>query len=149
MTTASGITVNGQIIGMAHYATRAVAERLLTEGTTFHQSMALNATDDKGGTIGRDQLVARLTGAAKLAVPVAEQTLAELTSAGLLEERAADGPVLLTLTPAGRRLVRTHRAALAEVTAALYGDLPAADLEAAGRVLTEVTARADALLAAG
>ncbi|TRV73260.1 winged helix DNA-binding protein [Streptomyces sp. 130] len=141
-------TLNGQVIGMAHYATRAVAERLLTQGITFHQSLALNAVDAKGGTVERVRLVERLTGAAKLDVAVAERTITELTSAGLLAERDGDGP-LLALTPAGESLVRTHRAALAEVTAKLYGDLPAEDLAAAGRVLTEVTARADAMLAAG
>ncbi|MFC8536470.1 hypothetical protein ACFUJY_21310 [Streptomyces sp. NPDC057249] len=146
MTTAPA--VNGQVIGMAHYATRAVAERLLTQGTTFHQSLALNAADAKGGIIERDRLVERLTGAAKLDVAAVDRTIAELTAAGLLEERHGDRP-LLALTDAGEALVRTHRAALTEVTAELYGDLPAEDLATTGRVLAEVTARADAMLAAG
>lgn len=147
MTTA--IPVNGQIIGMAHYATRAVLERLLaTTGTTFHQSVALTATADKGGTIERRQLVERMTGAVKLDVSVVEQTLSELTSAGLLEEQPGDRP-LLALTAAGEALERDHRTGVARATAALYADLPAEDLATAGRVLTEVTARANAVLATG
>lgn len=147
MTTA--IPVNGQIIGMAHYATRAVLERLLaTTGTTFHQSVALTATADKGGTIERRQLVERMTGAMKLDVSVVEQTLSELTSAGLLEEQPGDRP-LLALTAAGEALERDHRTGVARATAALYADLPAEDLATAGRVLTEVTARANAVLATG
>ncbi|MET7645457.1 hypothetical protein ABZS83_17800 [Streptomyces sp. NPDC005426] len=43
---------------------------------------------------------------------------------------------------------RGHRAALGEITARLYTDLPAEDL-AAAQGLTEVTARADAVLAEG
>ncbi|THA35132.1 hypothetical protein E6R18_05290 [Streptomyces sp. A1277] len=147
MTTA--IPVNGQIIGMAHYATRAVLERLLaTTGTTFHQSVALTATADKGGTIERRQLVERMTGAVKLDVSVVEQTLSELTSAGLLEEQPGDRP-LPALTAAGEALERDHRTGVARATAALYADLPAEDLATAGRVLTEVTARANAVLATG
>ncbi|THA71084.1 hypothetical protein E6P78_07500 [Streptomyces sp. A0958] len=147
MTTAP--PVNGQIIGMAHYATRAVLKRLLaTSGITFHQSVALTATADKGGIIERRRLIERMTGAVKLDVSVAEQTLSELTSAGLLEERPGEQP-LLALTAAGEALEREHRTGVADATAPLYAGLPAEDLATAGRVLTEVTARANALLAAG
>ena len=143
---ATAPAVNGQVIGMAHHATRAVAERLLTQGTTFHQALALNAAEAAGGSVGRGALIGRLTDAVKLALPVAEATVAELTSAGLLEERPGD---LLALTSAGDALVRSYQAGVADIAAALYGDLPAEDLAAAGRVLAEVTARADAMLAAG
>ncbi|MEV0714770.1 hypothetical protein [Asanoa sp. NPDC050611] len=39
------------------------------------------------------------------------------------------------------------RSATGPITEQLWGDLPAADLAAAGRVLTTVLARADAVLA--
>ncbi|MFG2568016.1 hypothetical protein ACGFR6_21555 [Streptomyces sp. NPDC048567] len=139
-------TVNGQVIGMAHYATRALAERLLPQGATFHQALALSAAEAAGGTVARRALIERLTGAVKLGVPVAEATVGELTSAGLVEERSGD---LLALTPAGDALIQSYKAGVADLAARLYGDLPAEDLAAAGRVLTEVTARADAMLAAG
>ncbi|NEC07912.1 hypothetical protein [Streptomyces sp. SID7909] len=139
-------TVNGQVIGMAHYATRALAERLLPRGSTFHQALALGAAEAAGGTVGRRALIERLTGAVKLGLPAAEATVAELTSAGLVEGRPGD---LLALTPAGDALIQSYKAGVADLAARLYGDLPAGDLAAAGRVLTEVTARADAMLAAG
>ncbi|MFE6760942.1 hypothetical protein [Streptomyces sp. NPDC057689] len=142
---ATAPAVNGQVIGMAHYATRAVAERLLPEGTTFHQALALSAAEGAGGTVERRALLARLTGAVKLDLAAAEATVVALTSAGLLEERPGD---LLALTPAGDALVQAYKAGVADIAAELYGDLPADDLAAAGRVLTEVTARADAMLAA-
>ncbi|MFD7495287.1 hypothetical protein ACFV8T_23155 [Streptomyces sp. NPDC059832] len=140
-------TVNGQIVGRAHYATRAVLERLLAAtGTTFHQSLALNAVAGNGGAIERGRLVDRMTDALKIDVSVVEATLAELTAADLLAE--ADGTVpRIGLTAAGRDRQQANGAEVADLTTRLYADLPAEDLEAAGRVLIEVTARANAVLA--
>ncbi|MEU5820131.1 hypothetical protein [Streptomyces sp. NPDC047803] len=143
---ATAPAVNGQVIGMAHYATRALAERLLPRGTTFNQALALNAAEAAGGAVERRALIARLTGAVKLGLAAAEATVEALISAGLLEERPGD---LLALTPTGDALVQAYKAGVADIAAELYGDLPAEDLAAAGRVLTAVTARADAMLAAG
>ncbi|WP_329539479.1 hypothetical protein [Streptomyces sp. NBC_01358] len=147
MTTAP--TVNGQVIGQAHYATRAVLESLLTAtGTTFHQSVALNATADSGGRIERPGLVDRMTSTLKIDPTAVETVLTGLIAQGLLAEEPGD-PARLAMTAAGSELHRTHRAALSEVTARLYADLPAEDLATTGRVLTEVTARANAVLAEG
>lgn len=142
-------TVNSQVIGQAHYATRAVLERLLaTTGTSFHQCVALNATADGDGTVEHRWLADRMTATLKIDAAVAESTLFELVSAGLLAELPGDGQ-RLTLTAAGRELRRTTSAGTAEIAARLYADLPAEDLAAAGRVLSVVTARANALLAGG
>lgn len=147
MTTAP--TLNGQVIGQAHYATRAVLEGVLsTTGTTFHESVALNATADSGGSIERHPLVERMTSTLKIDTTTVETVLAGLIAQGLLEVESAD-PARLTMTAGGSGLHHTHRAALADITARLYADLPAEDLAAAGRVLTEVTARANAVLAGG
>lgn len=147
MTTAP--TVNGQVIGQAHYATRAVLEGVLsTTGTTFHESVALNATADSGGSIERHPLAERMTSTLKIDTATVETVLAGLIAQGLLEAEPGD-PARLAMTAGGSELHRTHRAALAEITAQLYADLPAEDLAAAGRVLTEVTARANAVLAGG
>lgn len=147
MTTAP--TVNGQVIGQAHYATRAVLEGLLaTTGTTFHQSVALNATAESGGSIERHRLVDRMTSTLKIDAAAVETVVAGLIAEGLLEEEPGE-VAGLAQTAAGSALHRSHRAALAEITARLYADLPAEDLAAAGRVLTEVTARANAVLAEG
>ncbi|MEU9205150.1 hypothetical protein [Streptomyces sp. NPDC048332] len=145
MTTAP--TVNGQVIGQAHYATRAVLEtRLATTGTTFHESVALTATADAGGVIERPRLVERLTSTLKIDAAVVETVLTGLLTQGLLAEEPGD-PARLSMTATGSALDHTHRAALTEVTARLYADLSAEDLATAGRVLTEVTARANAVLA--
>ena len=71
-----------------------------------------------------------------------ETAISELTSAGLILDRSRVG-----LTEAGQARHREIRAALNEVTARLFGDFPPEDLATAGRVLTIVTARADAELA--
>jgi hypothetical protein len=52
------------------------------------------------------------------------------------------------LSDAGQQLFGRIRAAVTEITERLWGDLSAEDLAAAGRVLSIVTARANAKLAA-
>ena len=137
--------VNGQLIGLAHYASRAVLESVLARtGTTFHQSVALRALADQGGTVERARLVARLTGTLKIEEPAALRTVDEMASRGLLAEPAA-GQV--ALTEHGRELFEGIRTSGNEIAARLYAGIPAEDLAAAGRVLTLVTERANAELA--
>ncbi|MFD9461225.1 MarR family winged helix-turn-helix transcriptional regulator [Streptomyces sp. NPDC060027] len=143
--TTSPPPVNGQVIGLAHYASRAALERVLARsGTTFEQSVALRAVSDNGGTVERDRLVGRLTGALKIEEPTARRTVDAMTAVKLLEEPTA-GQV--SLTDAGRELFESIRTAGNEIAARLYAGIPAEDLAAAGRVLTLVTERADAELA--
>lgn len=141
------VTLNGQIIGQAHYATRAVLEGLLDEtGTTFHQCVALNVTADAGGTTGRAGLAARMTGTLKIDPSAAEAVLTELTGAGLLEAAPGDA-TRLTLTVAGRERQAGIKAGTAALAERLYAGFPAEELAAAARVLTALTARANAALA--
>ncbi|MET7383903.1 MarR family winged helix-turn-helix transcriptional regulator [Streptomyces sp. NPDC005529] len=144
-TPATTLPVNGQVIGLAHYASRAALERILARsGTTFNQSVALRAVSDNGGTVERGRLVGRLTGALKIEEPVARATVEEMTARELLAEPSA-GQV--SLTDAGRELFDSIRTAGNAIAARLYAGIPAEDLAAAGRVLTLVTERADAELA--
>jgi DNA-binding MarR family transcriptional regulator len=139
--------LNGQVIGLAHYATRAVLEhRLARIGTTFLQSVALNVITDSGGTVDRDQLIGRITGALKIDESAALATIAELTASKLLETLPGE-ETAVRLTDAGQALHRQIRTDVGEITARLYHDLPADDLAAASRVLTVLTARANAELA--
>lgn len=144
----STTTVNGQVIGQAHYATRAVLERVLAgSGTTFHQSVALNAAADSGEAIDHDRLIDRMTSTLKIDESAARATITELTEAGLLETLPGEQP-RAGITDAGKALNHQIRTAVKEITARLYGGLSAEDLAVAGRVLTAVTARANAELAA-
>jgi DNA-binding MarR family transcriptional regulator len=139
-------TLNGQILGAAENATRAVLDRLLAgTGTTFHQWVALNGTAQSGGAVDLDQLVARMVDGLKIDRAAVLATVAELSDAGLL---TADG-TRVTLTEAGQTRYHGIRGAVDDVTARLYGDLPEDDLATAGRVLTLITARANAELSNG
>ncbi|MGI5403511.1 MarR family winged helix-turn-helix transcriptional regulator [Streptomyces sp. CA-135486] len=140
-------TLNGQVIGQAHYATRALLETVLAPtGTTFNQSVALNAVADGGEAVERGALVARMTGALKIDESAVQATIRELAESKLLESLPGDAS-RLRLTEAGRTLNGQIRAAVAEITERLYGGLPAEDLQTAGRLLALVTARANAALA--
>ncbi|MFI5750931.1 hypothetical protein ACIBBE_34630 [Streptomyces sp. NPDC051644] len=108
--------------------------------------MALNAVADNGEAIGRGRLIGRMAGTLKIDAEVVEAAPAELTAAGLLEETPG-GTSRVGFTPAGRHRHHANRAGIADITARLYAGLPAEDLAVAGRVLTEVTARANAVLA--
>ncbi|WP_329124249.1 MarR family transcriptional regulator [Streptomyces sp. NBC_01465] len=145
MTTAP-TTVNGQVIGQAHYATRALLEGLLVKsGASFHQGLGLNYVAAQGGSADIEAIVGGLVGGVKIDAALARAVVDELIAAKLLE--AAPGDVV-RFTDAGAELHAYTRAAGAKLTARLYGDIPAADLETAGRVLALVTQRANAELAA-
>lgn len=129
------MTLNGQVIGQAERATRAVLERLLERvGTPFEQWVSLNLTATSG-PLGAAELAGRL----RIPLGSATGALAALTTDGLL---AGDG----TLTPAGRDRHAEITTGLTAITDRLYGDLPAGGLAVAGRVLTLITARATAEL---
>ncbi len=131
--------LNGQIIGQAERATRAVLDRLLaTTGTTFEDWVAINLT----ATTGPGDVTGRLSTGLRLEPADASAVVAGLVDAGLL---TADG----ALTPAGRVRYDDISEGLAEVTGRLYDDLSADDLLVASRVLSTVTDRARQELAAG
>lgn len=139
------VPVNGQVIGMAHYASRAVLEKLLARtGTTFHQSVALNAVAGQDGTVERDWLIDRLTGTLKIAESAAREVVDGLAELKLLAEPAAGQ---LTLTDSGQQLFDRTQPGIREFAARLYADIPAEDLATTGRVLALVTERANAELA--
>ena len=138
-------TLNGQVLGQAHYATRALLEReLATVGVDFPQSVVLNALAGEGGALDRARLVDRMTGTLKIAEAAALTTVAELTASGLVQARP--DATTLALTEAGRSAQRRIAEAVAGITARLYGDIPADELAVAGHVLTLVKQRADAAL---
>jgi DNA-binding MarR family transcriptional regulator len=133
-----------QVIGQTENALGALINRVLARtGGTFHQWVALNLTAVSGGAIDRDQLVSRMTGALKIADSAALAAIAELTASRLLEGLAGERP-RVGLTDAGQARYRQIRTAVGEITERLYRDLPADDLATAGRVLTTITARANA-----
>ncbi|GAB3935353.1 hypothetical protein [Micromonospora vulcania] len=137
--------LNGQVIGQAHYATRALLERALAPlGVSFGQSVALNALAQ--GATERTRLVQRMTGALKVDESIVHEAIAGLVDAGLAQ--VDDATAQVSLTETGRATQARIGAAIAAITARLYADIPTDEMSSAARVLTLVTQRANAELAA-
>ena len=136
------MTLNGQIIGQAERATRALLELHLRDaGLPFEQWVAVNQVHS--GVGGRMALVARLVRGLKIDDEAARNAVDRVIELGMV---AADEEQL-TLTAAGLQRFALVSGEIASITARLYGDVPPEDLAVAGRVLTLVTERANAELA--
>jgi hypothetical protein len=136
-------TLNGRVIGMTHYATRAVLERVLESlDLTFDQSVVLNVVASADAPVAREQVVSRVASGLKVSDAVAAAAVDALAASGIVS--AGDE---IALTERGAAVQRAIRVEIDAITARLYGDLPADDLATAGRVLTTVTERANAMLA--
>ena len=141
-------SLSTQVIGQAESALGAIVRPLLARtGITFHQWLVLTLTAASGPAVDRGQLIARITGARKVDDAEVGAAISALGSAGLLEALPGDPP-RVGLTSAGRDRYDEIRTALQDITARLFGDLPAGDLATAGRVLSIVTERANAELGA-
>jgi hypothetical protein len=136
------------VIGQTEKALTAIlARQLAGTGLTERQWVTLTVTVAAGGSVERDELVGRLAGVLKVSEAEAQVRLAELADAQLLAMPAGEGSPV-EVTEAGQQLHGRIRRAVAPITQRLWGDLPAADLDTAARVLSTILARADAELAA-
>ncbi|MFF4880186.1 MULTISPECIES: MarR family winged helix-turn-helix transcriptional regulator [unclassified Micromonospora] len=143
--------LNGQVIGQAHYATRALLERAITPlGISFGQALALNVLAD--GAVDRARLVHRITSTLKVDEPAVHAVIAQLVDADLAQvgdrAPAGDGEPQVSLTESGRVTQGRIGAAVADITARLYADIPTDEMSTAARVLALVTDRANTELAA-
>ncbi|WP_433320174.1 hypothetical protein ACQP0U_15760 [Micromonospora sp. CA-269861] len=143
-------TLNGQVIGQAHYATRALLERAAAPlGVEFNQVLALNVLAN--GPVERAHLLERITSTLKVDEQEVHRVLATLVDAGLAQgptSTSGDDEPRLALTDTGHATQRGIAAAVADLSARLYADIPADEASTAARVLTLVTQRANAELAA-
>jgi DNA-binding MarR family transcriptional regulator len=140
-------TLTPQIIGQAEKTLNAILYRLLAgPGLTEAQWITLTLTAAGGGSTGRGQLVTQVAHGLKVSEAQAQEHLASLAAAQLVQDPGDDAePVRLTV--AGTGVFGQIRGAVTELTQRLWGDLPAEDLATAGRVLSIVTERANAELA--
>jgi DNA-binding MarR family transcriptional regulator len=140
-------TFNPQVLGQTEKALNAILMRLLAgPGLTEHQWITLSLAVAGGGTVDTDELAGRVAGGLKVSPREAQSRIEELVSATLL--RFPDGersPVKVTDT--GQALFTRIRGEVSRITERLWGDLPADDLETAGRVLATILARVDTELA--
>ncbi|WP_457027978.1 MarR family transcriptional regulator [Kitasatospora sp. P5_F3] len=145
MTTTAAPVADARALGLAHYAARGVLEFVLAKhGATFQGQVVLRAAVTADAPPTPDELVAQVRGALKADPADIRATLDELLAKQLLVEDGAH----LHPTEAGRELLAALGAETAPITARVWGDIPAEDLAAAGRVLALVTERANAELAA-
>ncbi|MFJ9630731.1 MarR family transcriptional regulator [Streptomyces sp. NPDC101175] len=141
MTTTTATPANARMLGLAHYAARAVLESVLARhGLGFQQQIVLRPVALAAGPVDRGQLVADTVAALKAGEDSVQGTVDELITAGLLATDASD----VRITDVGRELFERITKETAAASARIWGDIPEEDLLAAGRVLALVTARADA-----
>ena len=141
-------TLNGQDIGQAEHATRAVLDRLLARtGTPFRGWVMLNQLAAAGGALAEDDLTARITHGLKIGEDAVRAVGAELARQGLISRAPTAEGTQVALTPAGTASVEQIQGAISQVTQRLYGGLPESELATAHRVLATVTERANAELA--
>jgi hypothetical protein len=132
------------VVGRTEKALNALLDRQLAgTGITEPQWVTLTLTV-LGGRLPLETLVERVSGTLKVDLWTARDRIAELRSASLVRT-TPDGAV--EPTEHGEAQWRRIRAAVGEITERLWGDLPAADLATAGRVLATILTRANTLLA--
>jgi DNA-binding MarR family transcriptional regulator len=136
-----------QLIGQTEKTLNAILDRQLAGAVSEPQWVALILTAASGGSDDPDELAARVAGALKVDLATAKSHIERLAAKGLVEP-ADDADFALTLTATGQQLLDRVRAEVGKITQRLWGDLPPADLEVAGRVLSTVLERAEAELSA-
>jgi DNA-binding MarR family transcriptional regulator len=136
-----------RLIGQTEKTMNAILDRLLAgTGVTEPEWVTLVLTAAGGAPAGRDEQASGVAGALKVDWATAEYHIQTLMTKGLAEISSQDGAAV-TLSRSGQELVDRVRAQVGEITHRLWGDLPAADLQIAGRVLSIVLQRAEAELA--
>jgi DNA-binding MarR family transcriptional regulator len=137
---------SAQLLGRTEKTLNAILGQLLAgSGVSEPQWVALTLAITRGKGINRAAYTDEVAGALRVSKPDASAQIAELAAAHLLDLPASDtGPI--AVTESGQRLYHQVRAATGRIPQRMWGDLPATDLEAAGRVLSTVLGRADAYL---
>ena len=140
-------TFNAQLIGQTEKTLNAILGRLLAgTGLTEPLWVTLTLAVRSGGTADLTALVSAVADAVKVSDAEARARVDELAAARLLVVPGVAGSPV-RVTDAGSQLYTRIRSAVVETTERMWGDLPAEDLAAAGRVLTTVLERANAELA--
>ena len=144
MTTTTTPPADARMLGLAHYAARAVLESVLTRhDLDFQQQIVLRPVVLAAGPVDRARLAADTVAALKTDEESVQGTIDELIAAGLVATDASE----VRITDAGRALYERITQETSAASARIWGGIPEEDLLATGRVLTMVTERANAELA--
>lgn len=145
MTSTTTAPADARALGLAHYAARAVLESVLARhGLGFQQQIVLRPVALAAAPVGRARLTADTVAALKADEDSVRGTIDGLIASGILAADASD----VRITDTGRALYERITQETSVASARIWGGIPEADLLAAGRVLTLVTERANAELAA-
>jgi len=127
------------IVGQAEKAHGAVLRKVLAgTGLDEQQWITLQLALGPGAPIRRDDLVRRVSAAAKFDPADIGRAITGLIRGSLLDQAADDQ---LAVTTPGRELVSSLRERIGGLIAGAYGSVPQEDLATAARVLTTITAR--------
>ena len=139
-------TFSTRVIGQAEKTLNAILGRELAgTGLTEPQWVILTLAVTGGGAADRDRFTGMVADALKISEAEAKARIADMVTAQQLNITGQGSAV--TVTGTAQQLHSRIRAAIAEITRQLWGDLPAEDLATAGRVLAIITERANAELA--
>jgi hypothetical protein len=139
-------TLSPRVIGQAEKTMNAILDRQLTgTGLTEPQWVILTLAVTGGGTAEPDKFTRIVADALKISETVARTRVGDMVTAQQLQ--ITGEPPAVTATAAARQLHNRISAANTQIVQRLWGDLPAADLATAGRVLAVITERANAELA--
>ena len=132
-----------QSVGSAERSMRALLERHLQDaGLSFPAWTVLVFTNTSPLSI--EQVVQRqISGHVVSGADKSRQAIEQLINTGLITANASG---MLTPTEKGSILFKDLSSKVKDITQALYGDLPGADLEATHRTLLEIARRANSLL---
>jgi hypothetical protein len=139
-------SLSTRVIGQTEKTLNAILNRQLAgTGLTESHWVILTLALASGGTVERDPFTRQVAGALKISEAQAQARIAELVAARQLQD-AREGSAM-AVTDAAQQLHGRIRDVISEITQRLWGDLPAEDLDTAGRVLSIITERANAELA--
>jgi hypothetical protein len=130
------------MLGQAQNAGRALLDRALADtGLSYGHWVTLKLAADSPDGITRANLTTEVADITKVPPDEAEAFITDLTTQFLLTDQPP-----ITPTPAGASLYAKITSELQEIASRIY-DQPTEDLLTAARVITTITARANAELA--
>lgn len=147
MSSTDAVGLNPQIVGQLEKLHQALLKKVLA-GTSMdeEQWITLQVALGAGESLGREELVGRVSSAARYESSTVEAAMAALASASLIKEVPGNN-AQLAVTPEGRELVASLRGQIAELIGPAYGSVAAEDLATSARVVIAITTRLAEVLA--
>lgn len=135
-------TFTPRLLGETEKTLNAILDRHLSgAGLSEQHWITLTLAVVSGGSIGRDELVKKVSQRAKFSEEDVRARASELIATGLLDDSDSSA---VTVTDAGKETHARILGANTGLTERLWGDLPADELATTARVLSTILERANA-----